>query len=340
MDREIRKILKPIKLLLVLMLASAFLFYALARWEDRDVTLLQCLYMVAITISTAGYEDPLNCKDSTILTLFNICAIMLYMVMVAYTISNFTAFLVEGRLRKYFQLKACLKRIKKMENHIIVCGIKDIGYFAAQELQETKRHFVVIDQDEAAVKALQHEIPSLVWLEGDATDDHILQQADIDKAQALIAALDDDKENLYLVLAARELNPKIKLAAKFNSPKARKKLLTAGAHHLVCPHQIGGLRIASELIRPQVVSFLDGMLRSNQDAGVRVEEVTVTAESDFVGQTLQDVFDQTGILVISCGSGNQLTYNPNRQAKIEPDMSLLFIASADQRLAVEKAMRS
>ncbi|MBN1437154.1 MAG: potassium channel protein [Sedimentisphaerales bacterium] len=340
MDREIKKILKPIKLLGVLVLVSAVVFYVLGHVEDRNVSLLQCLYMVAITISTAGYEDPLHCTESTLLMTFTICMIFLYMVVVAYAISNFTAFLVEGRIKKYFQLKTFLKRIKKMDQHYIICGIKDIGVFAAKELEDTKRSFVVVEQDTNAIASLHQEIPSLVWLEGDATDDNVLEQAGIKRAKAIIAAMDDDKENLYLVLAAKELNPSIEIAAKFNSPKARKKLAAAGAKHLVCPYRIGGLRIASELLRPQVVSFLDGMMRSTQDAGVRIEDLTVPEGSSFVGQTLKNLYDKTGVLVISYRweQSQQLIYNPKGETEIKGGMHLIFIASAEQRVGLEKAL--
>jgi voltage-gated potassium channel len=294
--------------------------------------------MVVISISTIGYEDMLDTKSSTVLTLFNIFVILTSMVTVAYAVSNFTAFLVEGRLKKYFLLKKHLKRIKKMDQHYIICGVKDIGIFAAKELHETKRPFVVIDDSQNAIDALRQDIPSLVYFEGDATDDHVLLQAGIAKARALIACLDNDKENLYLVLAAKEHNPNMVIAAKYNSPKTRQKLLKAGASSLVSPNMIGGMRIASELLRPGVVSFLDRMLRDKTTAGIRLEELDIQEKSALVGRTLIDLYKQTGVLVISTGDAQQeiYHYNPDPALTITPGMTLIYIASPEQRQALAK----
>jgi len=340
MDQEIKKILKPIVLLIVLIVFFSVLFQLLMRYQGRDVSLLRCFYMVIITVSTVGYEDLLGAKDNNLLMTFTIISILVYMVAVAYTISNFTAFLVEGRLKMYFQHKRILKRIKKMDQHYIICGIKDIGSFTAKELYETKRPFVIIEESAEAIEELSHNIDSLVFLQGDPTDEHLLKQAGIDKAQALIASLTDDKDNLYLVLAAKELNHHIKIAAKYNLVKNRKKLLNAGASYLVSPYMIGGLRIASELIRPHVVSFLDRMLRDEKDVGIRLEDISVTEGASFVGKTFSDLYAQSGVLVISYHNPRtgDFEYNPDPEQIIEAGMVLIFIGVAANRIALQKLL--
>jgi len=339
MDKELRRLFRPVLLLLLLIFVFAEIFYVLCQTQGRDISYLRCLYMVVITISTIGYEDMIQTTGSRMLSIVNITMILVSMVTVAYAISNFTAFLVEGHLEKYFLRKSHLKRIRKMEQHYIVCGIKDIGIFVAKELFETKRPFVVIEDSPAAIEALSKEIPSLVIIEGDATDDHLLTQAGIARAAGLIACLDSDKENLYLVMAARELNKTLQIAAKFNSPKNRQKLLKSGASCLVSPNMIGGMRIASELFRPQVVGFLDKMLRSKSDAGVRVEELVIPEDSPLIGRTLLDIYQRTGILVISLydRQGNDYQYNPGPNQPITAGVTLIYIASPDQRLRLEKS---
>jgi voltage-gated potassium channel len=338
MDKELRRLLRPVLLLVLLIFVFAEIFYVLCQVQGRDVSYLRCLYMVVITISTIGYEDMIQTTGSRILSVVNITMILVSMVIVTYAISNFTAFLVEGHLEKYFLRKSHLKRIRKMEQHYIVCGIKDIGIFVAKELFETKRPFVVIEESSAAIEALSKEIPSLVVIEGDATDDHLLTQAGISRACGLVACLDNDKENLYLVMAARELNKGLQIAAKFNSPKNRQKLLKSGASCLVSPNMIGGMRIASELFRPQVVGFLDKMLRSKSDAGVRVEELVIPEDSPLIGRTLLDIYRQTGILVISVYDlqENDYQYNPGPDQPVTAGVTLIYIASPDQRLTLEK----
>ena len=304
------------------------------------MSFLRCLYAVTITVSTIGYEDLLGIKDSQVMMVYTIVIILFYMVVVTYTISNFTAFLVEGRLKKYFEYRKLCKRIKRMDQHYIICGVKDIGVFAAEELQQTEREFVVIDDDEQNIARLRHEIPSLVYVEGDASDDHILMQAGVEKAAGLIACLQSDKDNLYLVLAAKELNPSLEVAARFNSPRAQKKLLKAGATHLVCPPRIGGLRIASELLRPSVVSFLDSMLRSKASSGIRVEEVAAPEGSSFVGKTLAELHERTGVLVIACRdhAAGDFEYNPSPKKAIKVGMKMIFIGTPKNRQAMDAAV--
>ncbi len=339
MDKELRRLFRPVAFLLLLIVAFAAVLYLLCRTEGRQVPFFRCLYMVVITVSTIGYEDMIQTTGSKTLSIVNMIMILTSMVLVAYAVSNFTAFLVEGHLKKYFFRKSLLRRIQKMDRHYIVCGVKDIGIFAARELFETKRPFVVLDDDPAAIETLRQDIPSLVSIEGDATDDHLLAQAGIAKAQALIACLDNDKENLYLVMAARELNKNLQIAAKFISPKNRQKLLNAGASCLVSPNMIGGMRIASELLRPQVVSFLDRMLRSKTDSGVRVEEFTVPENSPLIGKTLLELHQKTGILAISTynSTTRDYQYNPSPEQPIAPGATLIYIASPDQRLALEQS---
>jgi len=338
MDKELRRLFRPVVLLLLLIFVFATILHLLCHAEGRDVPFLRCLYMVVISVSTIGYEDMIQTTGSTTLSIVNMVMILTSMVLVAYAISNFTAFLVEGHLHKYFLRKSLLKRIQKMEQHYIICGVKDIGIFVAKEFFETKRPFVVIDDSPAAIEALRQEIPSLVHIEGDATDDHLLAQAGIQKARALIACLDNDKENLYLVMAAKELNKNLQIAAKFISPKNRQKLLNAGVSCLVSPNMIGGMRIASELLRPQVVSFLDRMLRSKTESGVRVEELVVPENSPLIGKTLLELHQKTGILAISTYDCQKqdYQYNPSPAQPITTGTTLIYIASPDQRLALEK----
>lgn len=337
MDKEIRRLLHPVAVLAALIVVATGGFFILSRVEGRTPALWECLYMVIITISTLGYEDILATRSSPLLTVFNILIILASMGTVAYAFSNFTAFLVEGRLKKYFILKKHLKRIRKMEPHYIICGVKDIGIFAAKELHETKRPFIVIDDSPHALEALRQEIPSLVYLEGDATEDNLLAQAGVQRARALIACLDNDKDNIYLALAAREMNPRIQVAAKFNAPNTRRKLLKAGATCLVSPNMIGGMRIASELLRPQVVNFLDRMLRDRTNAGVRIEEFHPPENWPYLGLTLLELYQRTGVLVFSTAlpDGEGFCYNPDPNTPITAGTTLIYIADPNQRLNLE-----
>ena len=340
MNKEFKKIIWPIAFIALLVILSSFLLYGLARMEGKDITLLKSLYMVAITISTIGYEDMIGTQGSRLLTVVNIALIFIYMIGVAYAVSNFTAFLIEGRLNKFFQLRKLHKRIKRMDKHYIICGAKDIGIYVARELKETKRPFIVIDENPHVLDAIRKEIPDVVAVLGDPTDDNVLLEAGIKKAQALIAALESDKENLYLVVAAKDLNNDIKIASRFNNPATRHKFVNAGASYLVSPNMIGGMRIASELVRPMTVSFLDTMLRSKKHDAMRVEEFQVPKNSGFIGKTLLDVHKETGVLAISAKrpDSDDYDYNPDPLMKLIADMVLIFIATPDKRIVLEEKL--
>ena len=341
MDYDLKKILKPVLFLILLIAAATVLLYAACQWEGRPVGLLRCLYMVTITMSTIGYEDMIGTQGSRLLTLLNIALIIVFMLAVAYAVSNFTAYLIEGRIGRYFQMNQIRKRIAAMRDHYIVCGIKDVGFHVAKELYETKRPLVVIDDSRQAIEHLWAEMPKVPALEGDPTSDEMLHKAGIERAQALIAALDNDKENLYLVVAAKDLNSNIVTAAKYNNPATRHKFIKAGASSLVSPNMIGGLRIASELVRPQTVSFLDTMLRNKQEAGTRVEEITIPEGSPLAGRDLVHFYQATGVSAIAFRrAGDQgFTYNPDPRTKLEPGMLLIFIANPDKRRGVEEKIQ-
>jgi len=227
-----------------------------------------------------------------------------------------------------------------MDQHYIICGIKGVGIFVAHELYQTQRPFVVVDDDPASIEKLRNEIPALISIEGDPADENVLISAGIKKAKSLVACMETDKENVYLILEAGELNPNLELAAKYDSPHTQSKLRKAGASRLVCPSRIGGLRIASELIRPRVVTFLDVMLRDKKESGVRLEQVTVSQGSAFVGKTLNDLYRETGVLTIACQQGDEadFEYNPDPQKLVCDGMVLIFIASPAKRKALAEAV--
>ena len=225
-----------------------------------------------------------------------------------------------------------------MENHYIICGVKEVGIFVAQELAQTKRPLVAVDTEAAALEKLRTEIPDLISVKGDATEESILLDAGVKHAKALIACLETDKDNIFLVLEAKELNPKLEVAAKYDAPHSMSKLQKAGAQFLVCPSRIGGLRIASELIRPRVVSFLDLMLRDKTEQGIRVEQAQVAEHSAWVGKTLGQLYQQTKVLTIGClpPERHDYIYNPGPETLIQAHMVLIFIASPEKRKQLEE----
>lgn len=164
------------------------------------------------------------------------------------------------------ELSTTTETIAKLKGHYILCGAGRTGYYISREFLRRRTPCVVIDEDPTLIASLQERLypasdPSLLYIEGDATEDEVLEAAGIRRAQGLITALDDDKDNLFVILTARSLNPYIRIVTGVNNEINREKLQKAGADRVISTYAIGGLRTASEMIRPEVVDFLDQLVR-------------------------------------------------------------------------------
>lgn len=185
-----------------------------------------------------------------------------------------------------------LKRINELNNHYIVCGVGDTGRHAIEELERTNSPYVVVDHNEEQIKRLvqsedgQHR--EILYVVGDATDADLLERLGIDRAKGLITTLASDKENLVITVLARQKNPNVRIVARCIDQKFAERLVKAGADSTVSPNQIGGLRIASEVLRPHVVSFLDLMLK-DRSRTLRIEEIEIPKESSWIGKPLHDL---------------------------------------------------
>lgn len=223
------------------------------------------------------------------------------------------------------------KRIDSLNGHHVIAGCGRTGKYIVEELYTIERDFVVVDKDEQLLEKLNEELGGdLLYVVGDATEDHTLQEAGVDRASGVIAALSDDKDNLFIVLSARAVNPKARIVSKVVDFENDSKIRRAGADQTVSPHHIGGLRLVSELVRPRVTEFLDHMLRVTKK--LRFEEVVVPEQSAFVGRTLREVpiREQTNLLVVALHlPDDTYVYNPPPDRKLEHGMSLIVMGEVE-----------
>ncbi len=191
-------------------------------------------------------------------------------------------------MRKAFRRRSMEKRIAKMRNHYIICGIGMVGLHIVQELYETRRHQVILDMDEARFDLLKARNMDVPFMVGDATENEFLERAMIREAKGLFATTNSDNDNIVITLTAKQLNPNLRVICRCNDTKNIDKVKRAGADTVVALNYIGGLRMAAEMIRPHVTDFLESMLRDKEQA-LRVEEVTVPGNSHFVGRKIEDL---------------------------------------------------
>ena len=299
---------------------------------------LDCLYMTVITLSTVGYGEIIDISGNVPARIFVVVFIILCLGTIAFAVSSITSFIVEGELKNILGRKKMEKRISRLKDHYIVCGMGETALTIIKELLLTKRDFVVVEPSDERIDKLM-SLGDLLFLQGDPTEDEVLISAGIKKAKGVILSLPSDEANLFVSITARSLNPGIRIVAKGIDIKSHSKMRKAGADAVVSPAFIGGMRMVSEMIRPAVVTFLDMMLRE-RDRILRFEEVQVKEGSPLVGKKMCEcqVKEKTESLIVAikrAGTG-ELDFNPSRQTVIQADDTLILIASPEMLQKMEK----
>lgn len=335
-----KRLLFAISLIFLLFTIGSISYYYIGKSSGENWSFVQSMYMTAVTISTVGYEDLSYKSNSPTRMVFTVILIFFSMITVTYGISNVTAFLVESNIRKYFKQRYIMKYIRKLEKHCIICGGGDTAIHTIRELYETEKKFIVIEREEEVIKNLEKLFPKLLYVKGDADDDEVLKKAGVIKAYALATALPEDKDNLYVIVTARQMNPKLRIIAKCINLNSKSKFEKAGADKVVLPQLTGGIRLAAEMIRPSVVNFLDKMLSAREKA-IHLEELQVMPGSDVCNKKLMNtsITEKTGLMVIAILEPNDddFIYNPNKDACLLP-YSVIVVIGTRQNIEKLKKM--
>ncbi len=286
------------------------------------------LYMTVITVATVGYGEthPLTMAGR----IFTVALILMGVGVLAYGLTATTAIVVEGTVSDHLRRRRMEDQIKALRQHVILCGIGETGRHIAGDFLRSKIPFVVIDKNRDQIKHMQR-IGQFLYLEGDATDDQVLARCGIEQARGLVSALPQDRDNIFVILTARELNPKLRIISKVDEIESRAKLLRAGADAVVSSNFIGGLRMASEMVRPALVSFFDTMLQASNGV-VGLETVRISKESKLIGRPLResDVYEKTGLTVIALARGQNYEFNPNPKTQLSEGDDLIVCCSSEQ----------
>ncbi len=310
-------------LLFILHLIGVAGYMLIERWSFIDA-----LYMTVITLGTVGYGEtrPLDTNGRV----FTIVLIIVGIGSFTYAISTLAAFWVEFRLFERLERRQMDRKIAQLRDHIIVCGGGESALHIVRELLQTRTPFVVVEVDPVREQTLHDFDANVLYVIGDASETEILEQVGTAMARGLISCLPDDKDNLFTVIQARDLNPRMRIVTRIRQESIRPKLVKAGADAIVSSQRIGALRLASEMLRPQVVSVLDVMLR--QPGDVRVEEIPVGQRVS--GKTIDDLQlpKRIGVIVFAVRqSGNQRhLFNPPPDHVLQDGDVLIACANPDQ----------
>jgi voltage-gated potassium channel len=291
---------------------------------------MDCVYMTVVSLTTVGYGEVIEITGNIPAQIFTMILIIFGMGIILYGISTMTAIIVEGELTGILRKKRMIKEIQKLKNHIIVCGGGETGRPVLSELAKNKEPVVLIEQEEENIERCK-SIENLLYIQGDATDDENLMAAGIENASGIIIALPADKDNLYVTMTARMLNKKIRIVSRMIDQKLEAKLKMAGADRVVSPNTIGALRMASEMIRPTVVDFLDSMLRSSR-GNLRIHQITVSESSGLAGKKLNEsgIKDRFDLLVLGAKHEKEdIKFNPSPLETLDVGMTLIVMGEVE-----------
>jgi voltage-gated potassium channel len=321
---------------LILTLIVATIGYKVLIGEDA--TYFDCFYMTIITLSTVGYGETVDLTGNTPARVFTIVLILVGMSNLIFVLTAITSSLIDGQLNRYLRRKKMKKIISHLNDHLIVCGAGNTGHHIIQELYNTKKSFVVIEENKDVFEDLQNRYLDIICIHGDATKDEVLEEAGVEHAKAIAAVLPYDKDNLFLTITAKQLNPNVRIISKIMNLENKRKLIRAGASSIVPPQFIGALRLVSEMVRPKVVGFLDNMLRDKKN--LRIEEIKIPKNSWTIGKTLQqlDLRSKVGLQVLAFQDPVSQAYNyaPKSDDTIHEDMVLITLGEPDQIAQLEK----
>jgi voltage-gated potassium channel len=287
--------------------------------------LLDAVYQTVVTVTTVGFNSPHPLDSGS--RAFTIILILVGVGTALYTFSSVLEVLIEGHMRDLVRRRKMERDIARMERHVVVCGWGRVGREVAEFLTNAGREVVVIDRDLERLSGVRY-----ASVNGDATDDGVLQEAGIGRAATLVAALDTDADNLYVTMATRSMRPDIQIIARVRNASSEPKLLRAGADRVVNPQLLGGDRMASFVTQPHVVDFVDVVMHDGT-LKFRLEELAVAATSPLAGKTLRSVNlrDRTGALVLAIRrpDGSFVT-NPSTEDAIEAGDVLISVGTAEQ----------
>ncbi len=294
-------------------------------------TLIDAFYMSVITISTVGFGEvrPLSGAGR----IFVSALVVVNIGVVAYVLAAFSYYVIDGKIFETMQYNRIQSRIGKMQGHTIVCGYGKYGREIIHHLQLHKYPFVVIEQEREKLDHLLEEDPNALYVVDDATHDEALFAAGIDRASALITALDDDSDNLFIVLSSRDLNANLRVVSRAKEVRGRQKMMKAGATHVIMPEQIGGFYMATLISKPGAVEFFS-FITNELAADIGFEELRY----DQLPEKYRDkpilelnLRSTTGVNIIGHRlEGGKYQVNPSPQTILRPEGSFIVVGNPQQ----------
>lgn len=294
-----------------------------------NVSLLDGLYMTVITISSVGYKEVAPMTDMA--KVFSIFIIIFGVGTVGYVLTNLLLLVVEGDINNFWRKRHMEANIHKMSDHYILCGAGETGEVIINEFIKNKKEFVVIEKDFDRYEFYVSQ--GLMIIHGDATEEATLQKANISHAKGIISSLPSDVDNVFVVLTARTMNRNLYIISRAVDKHAPDKLKRAGANKTISANEIGGRRMAAQMLRPSVVSFLE-IVTSINDEQLDLQDVVIGQHSEMAGKELKDlrIPDRFGLVVIASKKAGQtnMILNPKSDLMLKTGDLILVLGNNQQ----------
>ncbi|WP_456377530.1 potassium channel family protein [Lutibacter sp.] len=292
-------------------------------------TFIDSLYMTVITMSTVGFGTlhELNQTEK----LFTIVLIVLSIGVYGYSVTALTEYLANDNFFQLLKYKKMQQKIQKLKNHTVVCGYGRNGRQAVVKLKKFNMPYVVIEKNKEILEELEKS--NILYIEGDATGEEALEKASLQNAKSLITALPSDADNLFVVLSARQLNKDFTIISRASFDSSRKKLMIAGATNVILPDKIGGDHMASLVVTPDLVEFVD-KLSVSEECSTNLIEISINdLPSEFLNKTILDLDlrNISGCTVIGFKTPqNEYIINPEATTRLEPNSNLIVLGRPSQ----------
>ncbi|WP_452231482.1 potassium channel family protein [Lacinutrix sp. MEBiC02595] len=319
------RIYTAVSLLVLLLFVGVLGFKLLSHYSWIDA-----FYMTVITITTVGFGEvqPLD----PISKIFTIFLILTSIIIVGYALSVITEYILSKNNLEELKQKKMQKTIDELENHIIICGYGRNGKQAAKKLLAYNKPFVVIEKNKEVIDKFETEEVPFIF--GNANEDEVLLEAGIDRANTLISALPSDADNLFVVLSARQMNTNMRIISRASEETSYKKLKFAGANNVILPDRIGGDHMASLVVVPDLIEFIDN-LGIVGNSKINIEEIVVEKLYD-TNASIKTIRDldlrrKTGCNVIGYKNGNgEYVVNPEADQKLEANAKIIVLGRPEQ----------
>jgi len=328
---SMRPIIYAALALILIVAAGTFLFVKL-----ENMGLSDALWLTMMNITTVGFGDvvPVTNAGRSVSIFLMVSGFGLLI----YVISAVFSGMLEGRLADIWGKRKIMKEISRLNGHLIVCGAGRVGKEVTAELLQERQKFVVIEKDPARLEELR-SINGILFISGDATEDRVLLNAGLRRAKGVISTLPEDSENLMIVIACKDFNPKARVVVRANRPESVVRLRRAGADTVVCPSAIAGNRMALASLKPASVAFVESLVEE-RDIDLNLEELFLSERSVLAGKMLKEsrIRESYGVMILAIRRGEEDIVNPDPAEKLYAGDLLIACGSAGNLTLLEKVV--